>query len=166
MAETVNQETNGTAAETQENEQRTFTQAEMNAIIQDRLTRERGKYADYEALKAKAAKFDEAEEAGKTELQKANEKADALQKQVDAFKNAEQLRTVREKVSKETGVPAELLFGESEEVCKAQAKAILDYARPGTYPTVKDGGEHGARGGTESDGVAAAFGALNPNLKI
>lgn len=76
MAETVNQETNGTAAETQENEQRTFTQAEMNAIIQDRLTRERGKYADYEALKAKAAKFDEAEEAGKTELQKANEKAD------------------------------------------------------------------------------------------
>ena len=46
MAETVNQETNGTAAETQENEQRTFTQAEMNAIIQDRLTRERGKYAD------------------------------------------------------------------------------------------------------------------------
>ena len=37
MAETVNQETNGTAAETQENEQRTFTQAEMNAIIQDRL---------------------------------------------------------------------------------------------------------------------------------
>lgn len=33
MAETVNQETNGTAAETQENEQRTFTQAEMNAII-------------------------------------------------------------------------------------------------------------------------------------
>ena len=80
MAETVNQETNGTAAETQENEQRTFTQAEMNAIIQDRLTRERGKYADYEALKAKAAKFDAAEEAGKTELQKANEKADALQK--------------------------------------------------------------------------------------
>ena len=71
MAETVNQETNGTAAETQENEQRTFTQAEMNAIIQDRLTRERGKYADYETLKAKAAKFDAAEEAGKTELQKA-----------------------------------------------------------------------------------------------
>lgn len=99
MAETVNQETNGTAAETQENEQRTFTQAEMNAIIQDRLTRERSKYADYEALKAKAEKFDEAEEAGKTELQKANEKADALQKQVDAFTKAEQLRTVRQKVS-------------------------------------------------------------------
>lgn len=71
MAETVNQETNGTAAETQENEQRTFTQAEMNAIIQDRLTRERGKYADYETLKVKAAKFDEAEEVGKTDLQKA-----------------------------------------------------------------------------------------------
>ena len=122
MAETVNQETNGTAAETQENEQRTFTQAEMNAIIQDRLARERGKYADYEALKAKAAKFDEAEEAGKTELQKANEKADALQKQVDAFTKAEQLRTVRQKVSAATGVPAELLSGDTA-VCIASPLA-------------------------------------------
>ena len=138
----------------------------MNAIIQDRLTRERGKYADYEALKAKAAKFDAAEEAGKTELQKANEKADALQKQVDAFTKAEQLRTVRQKVSAATGVPAELLSGDTEETCTAQANAILKFAKPNGYPAVKDGGEHGARGGTESDGVAAAFGALNPNLKI
>ena len=152
MAETVNQETNGTAAETQENEQRTFTQAEMNAIIQDRLTRERGKYADYEALKAKAAKFDAAEEAGKTELQKANEKADALQKQVDAFTKAEQLRTVRQKVSAATGVPAELLSGDTEETCTAQANAILKFAKPNRLSAVKDGGEHGARGGTESDG--------------
>lgn len=165
MAETVNQETNGTAAETQENEQRTFTQAEMNAIIQDRLARERGKYADYEALKAKAEKFDAAEEAGKTELQKANEKVDALQKQVDAFTKAEQLRTVRQKVSAATGVPAELLSGDTEETCTAQANAILKFAKP-SYPAVKDGGEPGARGGTESDGVAAAFSALNPSLKI
>lgn len=45
--------------------------APASFFIQDRLTRERGKYADYETLKVKAAKFDEAEEAGKTELQKA-----------------------------------------------------------------------------------------------
>ena len=41
--------------------------AEMNAIISDRLTRERSKYADYDDLKAKAAQFDAAQEAGKTE---------------------------------------------------------------------------------------------------
>ena len=42
MNETVNQETNGTAAAQQE--PRTFTQDEVNAIVADRLTRERAKY--------------------------------------------------------------------------------------------------------------------------
>lgn len=46
------------------------TQAELDRIISDRLSRERGKYADYDDLKAKAAKFDEADSASKTELQK------------------------------------------------------------------------------------------------
>ena len=65
MAETVKQETNPAEPE------KIFTQAELNAIVADRLSRERGKYADYEALKTKAAQFDAAQEAGKTELQKA-----------------------------------------------------------------------------------------------
>ena len=72
MAETVHQENTPAAGEQQT--ERTFTQAEMNAIISDRLTRERSKYADYDDLKAKAAQFDASQEAGKTELQKANEK--------------------------------------------------------------------------------------------
>lgn len=138
MAETVNQETTTT---TEQQTERTFTQAEMNAIIADRLNRERGKYADYETLKDKAAKFDAAEEAGKTELQKATERANALQMQVDAFTKAENLRQVRQKVSTDTGVPAELLSGDTEDTCKAQAEAILKFAKPGGYPTVKDGGE-------------------------
>ena len=49
MHETVNQEANGTAAAQQE--PRTFTQDEVNAIVADRLTRERAKYADYDDLK-------------------------------------------------------------------------------------------------------------------
>lgn len=51
MAETVHQETTPAAAEQQS--ERVFTQAEMNAIITDRLSRERTKYADYDDLKAK-----------------------------------------------------------------------------------------------------------------
>ena len=54
---------------------KTFTQAELDAAIESRLTRERAKFADYEALKAKAEKFDKAEEAAKSELQKAQEQA-------------------------------------------------------------------------------------------
>ena len=105
MAETVHQEPTPPAAEGQQPE-RTFTQAEMNAIISDRLSRERSKYADYGDLKAKAQQFDAAQEAGKTELQKANEKAAKLQEQLDTLTRANTLRELRSKVAADTGVPA------------------------------------------------------------
>ena len=140
MAETVNQETNPTpAADTQE--ERTFTQTEMNAILQDRRARERGKYADYEALKAKADKFDAAEEAGKSELQKATELAETYKKQVEQLTAAASLRDLRAKVAKDTGVPEDLLNADTEEACTAQAQAILKFAKPGSYPAVQDGGD-------------------------
>ena len=129
-----------TPAAGEQQTERTFTQAEMNAIISDRLTRERSKYADYDDLKAKAAQFDAAQEAGKTELQKANEKAAKLQQQLDALNSANTLREVRAKVSAATGVPADLLSGDTEEACTAQAQAILKFAKPG-YPDVRDGGD-------------------------
>lgn len=99
MAETVHQEPTTPAAEGQQNNERTFTQAEMNAIISDRLSRERSKYADYDDLKAKAQQFDAAQEAGKTELQKANEKAAKLQAQLDSMTKANTLRDIRGKVA-------------------------------------------------------------------
>ena len=140
MAETVHQENTPAAGEQQT--ERTFTQAEMNAIISDRLTRERSKYADYDDLKAKAAQFDAAQEAGKTELQKANEKAAKLQQQLDALNSANTLREVRAKVSAATGVPADLLSGDTEEACTAQAQAALKFAKPvNSYPDVRDGGD-------------------------
>lgn len=54
---------------------RTFTQEEVNALMGQTRREERGKHADYEDLKAKAAKYDEAQEAAKTELERANERA-------------------------------------------------------------------------------------------
>lgn len=46
------------------------SQEDLDRIIGDRLARERGKFADYDDLKAKAAKFDEVDAASKSELQK------------------------------------------------------------------------------------------------
>lgn len=130
--ETVNQEVT---------EVKTFTQEEVDAIVGDRLKRDRAKYADYETLKEKAEKYDAAVEAQKTELEKANDRANSLQAELDSLRNAETLRNMREQISKETGVPASLLTGETEEDCKNQANAILDYARPQSYPNIRDGGE-------------------------
>lgn len=125
-----------------EQETKTFTQDEVNTIVQERLFKERKKYEgiDLEALKEKASKFDEMEEANKTELQKANERAIALEAELNSLKSANEIRDIREKVAKETNVPASLLTGTTEEECKAQADGIKAYANP-TYPTVKDGGE-------------------------
>ena len=124
--ETVNQE-----------EVKTFTQEEVDAIVGDRLKRERAKYADYDALTEKAGKYD----AEQTELQKIIEARDSLQAEVDSMKAAEVLRIMREKVSQETGVPVHLLTGDTEEDCKSQAEAINNFAKPRNYPAVKDGGE-------------------------
>lgn len=121
--------------------ERTFTQSEMNAILQERLARERGKYADYEALKAKAEQFDRADEAEKTELQKANARAERLQAQLDGLTKAAALQKLRAKVAEKTRVPEALLSADTEEACTAQAEAILAFARSGGYPVVKDGGE-------------------------
>ena len=116
---------------------KTFTQAEMNAIIEGRLAREREKYSDYDSLKEKAGKFDEIQEANKTEIQKANEKAEALAKELESLKASNTIKAAREKVAKETEVPVELLTGNDEESCKAQAEAILKFAKPKSYPSTK-----------------------------
>ena len=120
--------------------EKTFTQEQVNAIVGDRVKQERSKYLDYESLKDKAAKFDAAEEANKTELQKATEKADALQKELDALKAEGAVRQIREEVATANGVPASLLSGTTKEDCEAQAKALLEFAGKSGYPQVKDGG--------------------------
>lgn len=134
--ETVNQETQNAEAE-----QKTFTQEEVNNIVAERLGRDRQKYADYESLKQKAEEFDKLQEANKSELQKATERADALEKQLADIMKANEVRDIRSKISKETGVPIDLLTADTEEECKKQAEAISAFAKPQGYPKVIDGGE-------------------------
>lgn len=135
--DTENRNTVETQEEQTQDTQQTFTQEDVNRIVQKRVA----KYSDYEELKAKAAKLDEIEEANKTELEKATERADSLQKQIDGLMAAEKIRDMHDKVSKETGVPANLLTADTEEECIKQAEEIKAFARPKGYPAVKDAGE-------------------------
>ena len=65
--------------------------------------------------------------------------------ELEGLKRSNAVRDLRDRISKETGVPASLLTGETEETCKAQADAIREYAKPSGYPPVRDGGEvHGS----------------------
>jgi len=138
------EETKKTAKEpekTAKEPEKTFTQDELNAIVADRLGREKSKYADYEDIKAKAEKFNQAEESNKSEVQKATEKAAELQSELDAMKAANEIQKVRGSVAAEMEVPAELLTGTDEASCKAQAEAIKNFANTtkSNYPNVPNG---------------------------
>ena len=157
--ETVNQE----QATVNEQPERTFTQAELDQIVQDRLQRERNKYSDYESMREKAARLDEIEEASKTELQKATERAEKLESELTQLKRADEVRQIRDKVAATTGVPATLWRGETEESCIEQAKAIMDFKSSNGYPTVKDAGEiqNTVKGSTRQQFADWANEALN-----
>lgn len=86
--------------------------------------------AELEQLKANANGIEEDREA------LTNTRAE-----LEALRASVALRDIRDKVSRETGVPAALLTGETEEDCTAQASAIRDYAKTNAYPTVPHSGE-------------------------
>ena len=60
---------------------RTFTQEDVDRIVKERLARAKSTPpADYEDLKKKAAEWDKAQEAAKSELERANERAAKAEK--------------------------------------------------------------------------------------
>lgn len=61
-----------------EQAEKTFTQSEVDKIVQQRLAKERNSES-YKTLEQKAKAYDEAEEANKTELQKALERIQQLE---------------------------------------------------------------------------------------
>ena len=148
-----------------EGSEKTFTQAELDAAVENRLARERAKYSDYDALKDKAAKYDQAEEARKSELQKAQESAAALTAQLQA--KDKELATIkaRGKVSAETGVPEALLTGDSEDACKAQAAALLKW-RGDASAAPNRGVDHllGDKSGKNGTDLDAAYSSLRDGL--
>ena len=66
---------------------------------------------------------------------------ETTKKELSDLRAATALRDLREKISKETGVPVDLITATTEDECKAQASSILEFAKPSAYPTVRDGGE-------------------------
>lgn len=131
-------------------EPRTFTQEEVNAIVEKRVARVKATPpADYEDLKAKAARLDELEQANKSELERANDaataattRAEELQRQLDALQaESERARQVRDMAS-QYGVDADMLsrMGGDVEDNAQYLKARMD-AMP-KFGDMHDGGEH------------------------
>lgn len=119
---------------------KTFTQAELDRVVEQRLQRERSKYADYDDVRAKAAELDQLREANASELEKAQGKATKAERERDEARAL----LLRYEVAQEKEVPAKLvplLTATDKAGLEAQADLILENAKPGdTPPPDFDGG--------------------------
>lgn len=122
-------------------DEKTFTQADVDRIVADRLKREQAKYSDYDDLKAKAARFDEAEEKTKSETQRL---ADANRVAEERANKAE-LDSCRMRVAIRKGLTeaqVKRLLGTTEEELEADADELLAAfkgAEPETTPPATGG---------------------------
>ncbi len=124
----------GGSGEGNEPEPKSFTQEQVDQIVEKRLAKERGKYKDYDELKTKAMKLDEMENAGKSELDKLKESNAALRKQIDDAAAEKQHAEWVSEVAKDKGVPAELLRGGSKEELEAHADLLRAALHPASKP--------------------------------
>ncbi len=135
---------------------RTFTQDDVNRFLAEDRRKTEAKFADYDDLKARAAKWDDAEAANKTELQRATEAQTAAEKRAEAAEAA----LLRAKVAEAKGVPAALLSGSTEAELEAAADALLQFkgTAPKAPPAEGNGGDVHQGGDTSpKDTVDAAL---------
>jgi hypothetical protein len=116
-------------------EQRTFTQAELDAAIRDRLQRQRDKYADYDKLKADAEKLATIEAANKTEAEKL---AERVQKAEQAAQDATSKARARILAAELRAVATELGFTDPADAGRLLDAAALEVNDNGEVPGLKD----------------------------
>lgn len=130
-------------------EAKTFTQEQVNRMIQERLARAKSEPpADYEDLKAKAARLDELEDAQKTELERITDAATKARSEADEWKaRYDELNAQRQheldvrKAATEYGVDADVLMRMGGDVDEnARFLQQKDAARP-KFGSMRDGGE-------------------------
>lgn len=161
---TITPETEGTTTQTTSmessgggSEPRTFTQEDVDRIVKERLSRAKATPpADYEDLKAKAAKYDELEAANKSDIERANDAAARAKTEAADWKakyeameaEREHERVVRE-TAKTYGVEAEMLARMSGDV-EENAKYLRERedARP-KFGSQSDGGQQRNAGSLE-----------------
>jgi type I site-specific restriction endonuclease len=104
---------------------KTFTQADLDRIVAERLARESKKYADYDDLKAKVAALDEAKEATTSEADKAIE---AARKEVEDNLRAE---FARERVTDKVDALAAGKFADVEDARLRLAPRVDEFIKDG-----------------------------------
>lgn len=105
-----------------------FTQEQVNAFLAETKRKTREAFADYDELKAKASQLDELQNAAKSDVEKANDRAARLERDLEKARGElaqrEHALLVAE-VASAKGAPAQHLTGSSREELEASADALL-----------------------------------------
>lgn len=110
--------------------EKTFTQAELDAIIADRLKREREKYKDYAELKKMAEEYQKLKEAQMSETEKLQAKLAEYERQLlEKEREAAEARleSLKLRILDEMGLPkawASRIFGTTEEEIRQDAEEL------------------------------------------
>ena len=108
----------------QEQVESTFSQEDVNRIVQERLQREREKYSDYDELKSAAERAQELEAEKQT-----------LADRVAEFEAKEEQSKLVTQVANDAGVPADALRGSTKEELEAHAEVLKSLMKP-TGPVI------------------------------
>ena len=101
------------------------TQEDFDKAIKSRLDRAERKFKEeYKETFAKAAAYDEQVEKNKSDIEKANDRASKVEAELAEFKKREEIASWKQEVSKETGVPAEVLRGNTKEELTEHAESL------------------------------------------
>lgn len=152
------------AQETQEahgNEEQGFepitTQEEFDRRFNKRWGREKAKYSDYDQLKADSAKL------GTVVAERDDYKSqlDTANAELATLRASEQKRVWASEVAQETGVPADVLRGETKEEMEAHAKTLEKYVKVSAPVVSGDGRSPNTQAAvTARDQFAAALEGL------
>lgn len=140
---------------------KTFTQAELDQIVQDRIKRERQKYEGFDDLKAKAEKFDQLEAEKQSDLERLEARATEAEGKLTPL----QQQNARLSVAIQKGLVGDRAFlvdrlkGETEEELAADAESLLEQFGNGT-PSPPDFGGGARKPAAEAKTPEAAHNEL------
>lgn len=134
-----------------------------NPFVKDRLERAEKSFTEKNAeVFEKAKRFDEMEEANKSELQKLQERAEAAEEKAKELLQKQELAAWKTEIAKEHEVPVEVLRGSTKEELEEHAKALKEKFASPAAPEVRGDGNHPKANTKKStrDSFAEAFGKI------
>ena len=124
------------------------TQEAFDAAIKERIERAERKarepFADYDEVRATRDK-------AVADLEKAAKRADKAEAEAKGLRDQRARDELVAKVSRETGVPASLVRGTTEDEMRDFAKSVAEDAKPKTAPQAPGSGRFDGRGASDED---------------